>query len=145
MEGYAPTSITVTSTANVLTHGSNTESIYPFTGTYEASLEHYIVKRYYGSTTSSDYVDLMTINGLNAGQSALVGFASYYGVVDTRKIMFSVNGDEINTVECNASFGHVDNVKWATFTANESGQLVIRCKKTSGYLAHFNGIQVIPQ
>jgi hypothetical protein len=145
LEGYNPTSLRLTSAGDALTHGTNTTTAYPEDNVWAGSLNHGSVKRKYGSINSTDYVDLFVISGLNPNQGADIGMASYYGVVDNRRIEFMFNGDTVNTLLCNASLGHADNVMWGTFTADANGEIAVQVRKSSGYRGHWNGTHIIPK
>ena len=145
LSGYNPTSLRLTSAGNTLEHGTNTTNAYPDDGVWEGSLEHAHVKRTYGQLASTTYVDLFVISGLNPNQQADIGMASYYETVDNRRAEFMFNGDTANTLICNASLGHADNVKWGTFTADANGEIAVQIRKTTGYRAHWNGTHIIPK
>jgi hypothetical protein len=146
LEGFVPSSLTVTSTANIMLHGSNSSSVFPNSEPKASLSTCGAIKQFFCYTQSTTYVDMLTIGGLTPLQACDIGFASYYTVAENRWIEFSVNGNETSTVQCNASLGHAQNVQWGSFTADENGELKIRCRKIgSGYIAHFNGLHVIPK
>lgn len=142
IDGYTPNSITISSTADVLTHSTN--SSYLDDGVYTATLDNFSIKKAYGYTFSETYVELYKLSGFYANQPVSIGMASYKDSTENRIIEFMFNDDSVNTLTCNAKIDSGSNVQWGDYTADANGEITVKAKKNGGYVAHWNGMHVIP-
>lgn len=139
ISGYDPCSVCISSTANVLTHGSN--SAYTDDGDYTPTLNNYLIRQLYGYTSSTDVLDLFTISGLEPNSTVSVGMAAFKDGTENRISEFVFNGNE--SCQCNAKTDSGSNVVYTDVVVDSNGEIAVTMQKISGTYAHWNGTHII--
>lgn len=139
IDGFKPSSVKITSTADVLSHGSN--GSFTNDGDYSPTLNNYVIRQLYGYTLGTDLLDIFTISGLTPNSTVSVGIASFGDTTEHRVSEFTFNANE--TIQCDASNDSGSNIVYTDVVVDSNGEIAVTMQKLSGYTGHFNGCHII--